>query len=214
MRPKFNNMKKLLLVGAVALFGTVNAQTEKGSWVVGGSTTIGFNSTSSTVKYNGQSTDGPKSTTFSVTPSAGYFVADKIAVGIDVGFKSVKNESTDYIFDQAYTFESKQNTLVIMPTASYYFKSNSKVMPYLGAGIGYFSTTTKFPGSPFSSDGEIKVTTDGLAWGAKGGIVFLLTPSIGIDLGLAYVNTSNKENEVKNVTNSFGVNAGFSFFFK
>ena len=64
-------MKKLLLVGAVALFGAMNAQTEKGSWVIGGSTTIGFNSKSSKVKYNGQSVDGPKSTSFNITPSAG-----------------------------------------------------------------------------------------------------------------------------------------------
>lgn len=207
-------MKKLFLVGAVALCGVVNAQTEKGSWVVGGSTTLGFNTTTSKVKYNGQSVDGPKSTSFNVTPSAGYFVANKIAVGIDFGFKSTKNESTDYLFGEEYNYETTETTLVVMPTATYYFKSNSKVMPYLGAGIGYFSTTTKFPDFGFNGNEEVKLTTDGLAWGAKGGIVFLVTSSIGIDLGLAYVNTSNKENEVKNVTNSFGVNAGFSFFFK
>lgn len=206
-------MKKLLLVGAVALFGAMNAQTEKGSWVIGGSTTIGFNSTSSKVKYNGQSVDGPKSTSFNIKPSAGYFVANNVAVGLDFGFTSTKNESTEYFLGEQYDYESTFNTFIVMPTATYYFKSASKVMPYLGAGVGYFSNTTKFPASSFNND-ETKFTTDGLAWGAKGGIVYLVTPSVGIDLGLAYVNTSNKEGEVKIVTNTFGVNAGFSFFFK
>ncbi|WP_312821996.1 OmpW family outer membrane protein [Epilithonimonas sp.] len=206
-------MKKLFLVGALALFGAMNAQTEKGSWVISGSTTIGFNNTSSKVKYNGNSVDGPKTTSFNIKPSAGYFVANNIAVGVDLSFTSTKNESTQYFFDQELNFESKSNTVVVMPNATYYFKSASKVMPYLGAGIGYFSNTIKYP-SDFSSNEEVKETIDGLAWGAKGGVVFLVTPSIGIDLGLAYVNTSNKENDVKNVTNSFGVNAGFSFFFK
>lgn len=206
-------MKKLLVLGAIALFGAMNAQAEKGSWVISGSTTLGFNNVNSKVKYNGQSVDGPKSTSFNITPSVGYFVANKIAVGIDFAFTSTKTENTQYFFDQEISFENKSNTIVVLPNATYYFKSASKVMPYLGAGIGYFSNTTKYP-SDFTGGGDVKYTVDGLAWGAKGGLVFLITPSVGVDLGLAYINTSNKEEEVKTVTNTFGVNAGFSFFFK
>lgn len=206
-------MKKLLVMSAIALFGLVNAQTEKGSWVAGGSTTLGFNSTTSKVKYNGESVDGPKSTTFNVTPSVGYFVANNFAIGLDLGFKSTKNEGSQYILGEEFDYESTESTVIVMPTATYYFKSASKIMPYLGAGVGYFSNTMKYPADYFNIE-ETKFTTDGLAWGAKGGVVFLVTPSVGIDLGLAYVNTSNRENDVKNSTNTFGVNAGFSFFFK
>ena len=35
-------MKKVLLVGAIALFGAMNAQMEKGSWIVSGKTGIGI----------------------------------------------------------------------------------------------------------------------------------------------------------------------------
>lgn len=45
-------MKKLLLVGAVALFGALNAQMEKGSWIVSGKTGIDFSS--ATTKYTAE----------------------------------------------------------------------------------------------------------------------------------------------------------------
>ncbi len=206
-------MKKLFLLGALAFCATINAQTEKGSWVVSGSTTIGFNNTSSKIKYGTVSYDGPKVTTFNITPSAGYFVINKLAVGMDVAFTSTKSKNTEYYSGESLNYETNSSTVVVMPTGTYYFKSASKVMPYLGAGIGYFSNTTKFSSDYYSSL-DTKTTTDGLAWGAKGGLVLLITPSIGVDLGLSYINTSSKEGEIKNITNSLGANAGFSFFFK
>ncbi len=55
-------MKKNLLIGAFALLGfAASAQTEKGSWVVGGSTSIGFNNVSTKVKSDNTTFDGPKS---------------------------------------------------------------------------------------------------------------------------------------------------------
>ena len=206
-------MKKLLLVASLAICGALSAQAEKGSWVISGSTSLGFNNVSSKVKFNGGSFDGPKTTSFNVTPAFGYFVANNFAIGLDLAFKSTKNENTEFFNGETFNYESKENTVIVMPTGTYYFKSASKVMPYLGAGIGYFSSTNRFS-SDLSSDFDSKTTVDGLAWGAKGGLVYLVTPSIGIDLGLGYINTSSKEGDVKTVTNTFGVNAGFSIFIK
>lgn len=199
-------MKKILLVGALALFAAVNAQTEKGSWVAGGSTTLGFNNVTTKSKVGGNSYDGPKVSTLTLTPSVGYFVANNIAVGLDLGFVSItQKEDGDKL---------TQNTFQVMPTGTYYFKSDSKVLPYLGAGVGYASTTYKYS---YGGQSE-KETLDGFTWKAKGGIVYLVTPSIGLDLGLAFSQMYNKETvlgaDVKNTASTFGVNAGFSFFFK
>ncbi|MEG0762171.1 MAG: porin family protein, partial [Chryseobacterium sp.] len=65
-------MKKLLLAGAVALFGLSNAQMTKGDWVISGNTGAGFNSMSTKYKAEGESEDGPKVSSFSVSPSVGY----------------------------------------------------------------------------------------------------------------------------------------------
>ncbi|WP_449397952.1 hypothetical protein [Chryseobacterium wanjuense] len=57
-------MKKLLLAGAVALFGLSNAQMTKGDWVISGDTGMGFNNVTSTVKVGSESTDVQKQTRF------------------------------------------------------------------------------------------------------------------------------------------------------
>lgn len=199
-------MKKILLLGAVALFTSLNAQTEKGSWVIGGSTTLGFNNVSTTVSAGSKSTDEPSVSTFTITPSVGYFVVDKIAVGLDLGFVSLSSKDGDY--------KSSVTTTSVMPTGTYYFKSASNIIPYLGAGVGYASvkSTETYKGK------DTTVTNDGFAWKAKGGIIYLINQTIGVDLGLGYNQFTNKETvsgtDYKTTISTFGVNAGFTIFLK
>lgn len=196
-------MKKNLLIGAFALLGfAASAQTEKGSWVVGGSTSIGFNNVSTKVKSDNTTFDGPKVNTFTIAPSAGYFVIDKLSVGIDLAYT---NATTKY--DGAKT---TSNTFAILPTATYYFTDNSVIKPYLGAGIGYASNTEKEEYRGKSN----KYTVDGFAWKVKGGFAYFFTPSIAADLGLSYSQFSNKDNGVRTNVNTFGVGVGLSVFFK
>ena len=60
-------MKKLLLVGTLALFAAVNAQTEKGSWMVSGKSEIAFNSTNTKLKYDGNEISENKTSSFAFT---------------------------------------------------------------------------------------------------------------------------------------------------
>ncbi|KFF74421.1 membrane protein [Chryseobacterium sp. P1-3] len=203
-------MKKLLLAGAIALFGWSNAQMTKGDWVISGNTGFGFNSVTTTVKVGGQSADGPKVSTISLTPSVGYFVIDKLAVGIDLGLTSA---TTKYQGVKATT-----TSFSVMPTATYYFANESKFVPFLGAGIGYASVKNKGNvtlGGVSSSD---ESTTDGLAWKVKGGVTYMATQSLGINLGVSYDQFSNKQTyygmDVKTNVKTFGVNVGFSYFIK
>ncbi|WP_418123967.1 outer membrane protein [Chryseobacterium sp. PTM-20240506] len=203
-------MKKLLLTGAIALFGLSNAQMTKGDWVISGNTGLGFNNITTTIKAGGQSIDGPKVSTFSVSPSVGYFVIDKLAVGIDLGFMSA---TTKY-----QGIKSKTNNFSVMPTATYYFVNDSKFVPFLGAGIGYSSV--KNTGEGNFGDGSVSsdTTTDGLAWKVKGGVTYMATQSLGVNLGVSYDQFSNKETimntDVKTNVKTFGVNIGFSYFIK
>lgn len=199
-------MKKVLLLGAVALFTSLNAQTEKGSWVIGGSTTIGFNNISTKYSVGNNSNTEPSVSTFTLTPSVGYFVQDKLAVGLDLGFVSMSQKDGD----DKYTV----STLSAMPTATYYFKSATNLVPYLGAGVGYASTkaTEKYNGNSNSE------TVDGFAWKAKGGLVYLINQNIGVDVGASYNQFSNKETvmgtDYKTTVGTFGINLGFSVFLK
>ncbi|MDQ0594057.1 outer membrane protein [Chryseobacterium ginsenosidimutans] len=206
-------MKKLLLAGAIALFGLSNAQMTKGDWVISGNTGLGFNATSSKVKANGQSQDGPKISSFSVTPSVGYFVIDGLAVGIDLGFDS---RTTKQDGDKLTV-----STFSVMPTATYYFQTGSKFFPFVGVGAGYASSKTKYSISssimdPLLFEGDS--TTDGLAWKAKAGVTYMATQSLGINLGVGFDQFYTKDSfmgtEIKTTTTNFGVNVGFSYFIK
>ncbi|MDG4654836.1 OmpW family outer membrane protein [Chryseobacterium arthrosphaerae] len=211
-------MKKLLLAGAVALFGLSNAQMTKGDWVISGNTGMGFNNTTTTVKVGSNSVDGPKVNTFSVTPSVGYFVIDKLAVGIDLGYIST---TTKY-----QGVKVANSTFSVMPTATYYFTNSSKLVPFLGAGIGYASDKTKYTfNGNINNEGfdpllaqNTETTTDGLAWKVKGGVTYMATSSLGINLGVSYDQFSNKQTimntDVKTNVKTFGVNVGFSYFIK
>ncbi|ASW73371.1 membrane protein [Chryseobacterium piperi] len=203
-------MKKLLLAGAVALFGLSNAQMTKGDWVISGNTGLGFNNVSTTIKVAGQSVDGPKVNTFSVSPSVGYFVIDKLAVGIDLGFLTA---TTKFQGIKATT-----TNFSVMPTATYYFVNDSKFVPFLGAGIGYSSVKNKGNADIMGVSASDETTTDGLAWKVKGGVTYMATQSLGVNLGVSYDQFSNKEKymnmDVKTNVKTFGVNVGISYFIK
>lgn len=206
-------MKKLLLVGAIALCGAMNAQAEKGSWVIGGSTTLGFSNAKTTLKYDGKSQDGPTVSTFAFTPSVGYFVANNLAIGLDLGFASITQKEEE----GNWTGKTTASTVTALPTATYYFKSGSKILPYLGAGIGYGSTKTSYTETYNGNTDSEDETYSGLAYKAKGGIVFLLNQTVGVDLGVSYTGmngTLDSDNKIKSTTNTLGANIGFSIFLK
>lgn len=79
-------MKKITLLIALISFGAITAQTEKGTFTISGKTGLGF--TSSTVKYEyaGQTEDGPKTSSFNISPSVGYFIIDNLAIGLEFDY--------------------------------------------------------------------------------------------------------------------------------
>ncbi|UOE42053.1 porin family protein [Chryseobacterium suipulveris] len=199
-------MKKLFLAGALALFGVMNAQTEKGSWVIGGSTTLGFNSVSTKYSGGGQSADGPTVSTITVTPSVGYFVIDKLAVGVDLGVTSITSK-------QGNTKDTV-SSFTVMPTGTYYFRNAGNIIPYVGAGVGYGSVTQ----SGTYNNQSVSDSESGFAWKAKGGLVYLINQTVGIDLGVGYNQFTSKKNysgvDVTTQVGTIGANLGFSLFLK
>jgi len=192
-------MKKilLLLTLVVSLSFAVNAQTEKGKWLVSGSTNVGFNSVSTKYKNNGMSVDGAKVNTFNVSPSVGYFVVDNLSIGLGVDYNtsSTKDEIGDKISSSTFT---------VMPMATYFFTKNTTIKPYLGAGAGYASYEQKI--------GSIAQTNNGFAWGVEGGLAYFVSPKIALDLGLGYGQVSVKESGITVNANTFGAKVGFSLF--
>jgi len=190
-------MRKLLLVGAVALFGAMNAQTQKGGWMLSGKTELSFNSAKTKLEVQGNNFGETKTTTVSIAPAASYFVIDNLAVGLGLAYTSQKIE------------DSKSNTFAILPQATYFFPVSGEVKPFIEAGIGFATNKTTMMGED--------VKFNGLAYGFGAGVAYFINPSVAFNLGVNYsaANLKYKENgDVKNNTNNIGVGIGISVFLK
>ena len=104
-----------LLLAFLALGLAASAQTEKGSWLVGGNVEL------NTAKNN---------TVIGFTPMAGYFLINNFAVGADVNFNYTKSGT------------GKQTTFGIGPFARYYL-GTMNIRPFAHANVDFVSTNTK-----------------------------------------------------------------------
>ena len=196
-------MKKLLFLAAVAVFGmsTMNAQTDKGTWLFGASAGLSFSSSTTTPEFDGEEVDGDTTlSNFSITPSANYFVIDNLAVGLNLSFSSSKTK-VDFDGNES---EVKNSTFSVIPSAIYFF-GESSTKPYLTAGAGLISSGGEEDTTKFS----------GLAINAGGGVAIFLNDNVAVNLGVTYLRSSlsNKENsDFKNKSNTFGLGAGFNIF--
>ena len=151
-------MKKLLIAASLIMIAFVsNAQTSKGTWLLGGD--AGFQS----VKVDG----GGSTSTWNLAPSMGYFLADNIAVRLHVDV-SDNGAGTESYFG---------------PALRYYFTSigsNAKLFGDAGATFGdnYMMIGAK-AGAAFFLNNSIALET-ALAYGNE---TKSKTTSIGLNVG-------------------------------
>lgn len=166
---------KIILLLAVISFSSLSfGQINKGNWVISGNSTLQVSSS----KIEG---GGSSSTTVVFSPAVGYFVTDGLSIGISA---NVLNSEGSTIYS-------------ILPSASYYFQTQSNIKPFMEVGIGY---------GGLSVDSE---SVGGLALGAGAGIMYLINQNIGLNLGFQYL----RGDYDGAVINTFGGTIGFSLFF-
>lgn len=116
-------MKKLItfLFSCVVVF-TAQAQTSQGNMSIGG----GVSYSSDKRETGGEDV---KSSTFTFQPSFGYFVADNLAVGLNLSLSSTKE-------DNGLGGDDKSSVFFVGPFARYYkFTSNDKFAFFAQAGF-------------------------------------------------------------------------------
>ena len=168
-------MKKLLLVIAIIFAGAVAAlaQTQKGNWLVGG------NATFASIKQGESS-----ATTFGISPMAGYFVAENLALGAALNFSSIKEEDDDAVTSVSFGTFARYYFLPLGPSAKLFGQAD------LAFG------STKY--------GESQGFTD---WGISAGPAIFLNPHTALEITIGY--GSQKYKDFDDAINSFGVNVGF-----
>lgn len=163
------------------------------------------------VSSNDNKTTEVKSSSINLNPVIGYFVSDKLAVGVKPGYYQSKN--TNYSgSDDTY---SKTNSLGADLFGRYYFlEAGARLKVFTELDLGYSSSYTE------SYNGITKIKSDNTnTFGANAGIGanYFLTDHIAIGYqfsNLIGFNSSKLDNSSAKPTNSAYVNLNnFSNFF-
>ena len=189
----------ILSLNVSAQDGGFSAKTQ-GTYFANGSVDI----FSTTRKINDNKSDA---FTIQFMPRAGYFVMDRLAVGLGLVISSNK-ETADNAFGGE--IETTITGLGIAPLARYYFDNNL----FGEAALGIGSTKTKVEGSGFG-DNEFKSSTFGFRLGA--GYAFFLGNHIAIEPSLNYswedINPEDAPSGYNESLSSIFLNVGITAFF-
>ncbi len=170
-------MKKCVFTLLVILVTvlTVTAQTEQGDWMVGGN--LGLNTTSNNSR-------------FSFSPSAGYFAANNLAVGVT------------FSYDYSKVSSIKGTTLGIGPFVRYYFGA-ANARPFVHGEWSYVSV--KAENATSSS------TVNGGNYFIAAGLAAFINPNVAIE-GLAGYDHSNYRHDSYPGGGGFALKIGFQVY--
>lgn len=192
--------KVLILLLSLAIITSVQAQTDAGKFMLGGSSQFGFGFGSSKYKYDGESESGPKSTAINFSPSIGYFAINNLSVGLRVELQYEKEkEGSD---------EMSSTMFVAAPFVRYYFGA-SKIKPFADVMAGFGSIKEKYESEGYSEDGTNSI----FILSGSFGVAFFLNDVVALDLMLGYVSTTTKNkdmDDIKYVSSNVSFAVGFS----
>lgn len=222
-KPK-TNMNKLFIIAILGLLTTgAFAQTNQGTKVVSGS--VGFNKSSDDRKYQNGGTYDYSSVLLEFDPSFGYFIKDKLEVGVSVGYGYQKYDAKENNESESgYKHEYMSNIYSFNPYIKRYFHVTEKIAlsGSLAAGFrtGKSKQTTE---SDFTS--TIESNSTGYFARLTPGISFFPTDKIGLrasfgNLGYTYLSSEYENGGAKITSQNLGFNldsnafgVGFSYHF-
>lgn len=195
-------MKKLLLVVALGFMGMIaKAQDGDAAWGGQGAKVVnvgyGVGSIWKTLfKLTAGFTNSKTTAVGPIAVGFEYGVSEKIGVGVQLGYGSVKNVSTDPGAnsnggDLITTEELK--SLQVFARGNYHFGQSEKFDPYLGLGLGYgnfkYTVTDNESDPNYQFSGGISVPSSFIYSGALGA-KYYFTSNIGIYAEIGYVTGS------------------------
>ncbi|ASW73369.1 opacity protein [Chryseobacterium piperi] len=182
-------MKKLLLAGAVALFGLSNAQIAQGTTYLSG--TVGYSSTEN--NNNDRKVDN-----FRVIPTVGYFVGTNVAIGVGVGYASNVDKMT---VDNAYT-KTRNSAVVVEPFARKYWTLGEKFYIFGQLSVPMEFGTDKRDVSILNNTTSTKATYNAFGVSIKPGLDYFLNKNWTIEATIGDFGYSNfKYKNAKSIDN-------------
>jgi outer membrane protein len=203
-------MKKVIFsVIVVMSMMTIQAQPEAGKIFIGGD--LGINMVSQKFKDDGTITNEESYTTLTLLPKAGYFLSQRLAVGIQTGISS-----TIFRYPDDDPDKSSTTLFVFKPFGRYYFTTgNGGIFAEAGLGIGAGKSKV------FYNSGTVETNETMLSVDLSPGIYYYVTPSISLEAKFGVIGFSTnieKDGDQKYVRNEFvfeffprGITFGVSF---
>ncbi|MBB6370222.1 outer membrane beta-barrel protein [Chryseobacterium shigense] len=187
-------MKKLLLAGAVALFGLSNAQIAKGTTYLSG--TLNFSSTH-------DNNDDSKVNDLTLVPTVGYFVGTNVAVGVGVGYAShVEKTEMASGYDK-----STMQGVIVEPFVRKYWTLGEKLYIFGQLSVPMQFGNSKFEESIGNVTNTAKYDFNSFGVSIKPGLDYFLNKNWTIEATIGDFGYSNfKYKDAKSVDNyNFGL---------
>lgn len=193
-------MKRIILLAALLISTTgVFAQFNQGRWLAGGS--VGFSTVTSKTKTNNSTNTDGTSTNFSLSPEAGYFVMDNLAVGAGLSLSAGKSKAEG---TPTYTFSSSR--MAIYPFVRYYLSQPIFFQALIGGG------TTKTKTTINTTTTEAKAGN--FLWALGVGYAYFLNDFVAIEPFISYqVDTdTNKDTDTKDIGSGLFLRVAFQVY--
>jgi outer membrane protein len=227
-------MKKTLITLGLLTHFLGEAQTEKGSWMVGGNASFSAASSNMQVQNAANSGNSSQNLNFNVLLNGGYFVRKQVAVGLLGGYSFFSSSNTSDGSNYSNTSTGRGDIFSLG-----FFARGYKLIP--ANKLAFFcqlealyqtgrtqSENTSGNGSPFAQSSTINSDLNGYSATLRPGLVYFITPRIGIETtfgALSYTDRTQSttfsgaepvKNKSTSLTANFGLNSlffGVHFYF-
>jgi hypothetical protein len=199
--------KKLLLafVSIIAL-QTAKAQTEKGSQMLGAS----FGVTTSKTNYSNFdpstntyiNNNNAKITSYSFSPNYSYFIADKLDIGVAVGYSRLKQENNSY---NAFPQSQTGNTFYSGVFLRKYFLYENKIGIRTGPNLSYQRSGQKLV---FDANSTTAYHSTSFGAGVGLDLVYFPVKRLGLTALLGNINYNHQKysGDTQGSANDFNLN--------
>jgi len=189
-------MKHILVTALLALLGTgALAQTNQGTVTLSGGLSINMSS------FGRDEDNKKRDISFSISPRVGYFVADKLELGVSSTYSATKNRT----YYPGYETVTKGQNKAIGTYLKKYFMLGDKVAVHATANLGYATSRQKFYSTPFGDTGpqpsETNLNSDYFGLNLSPGITFFPAEKIGLGASFGSLGYTYRTEETKNISN-------------
>jgi hypothetical protein len=214
-------MKKIIFTLLIGLMSAsfVQAQLDQGTKYLGGNFNLGFGSSSN--KVGSETTDGPKTFNFGITPTLGFFMQDNLMLGLGIGYSSSSMTTKGDGVTEPDEQKVSTGMFDISPFVRYYMMPTEKMGFFVNAGfgVGFGKMKDEVTMGGTTTTDEMKLSA--FSVGVTPGVVFFISEKVAFEAtfgGLIYSSSKAtytiNDTDFEDKTSDFGLEinpANFTF---